>query len=928
MGVVYKARQVRLNRLCALKMILDSDQATDLAMQRFESEAEIVARLKNPNVVQIHAIGDHEGKPYVELELAEGGSLSQLLDGSPWDPKSAATLVRTVAQALHEVHNVGVVHRDLKPGNILLDRDRSPKISDFGLAKQLSTDSGLTRSDAIVGSPSYMAPEQASAKNKDVGPAADIHALGVILYELLVGRTPFKGANVVETLELVRSAEPVPPSRLAPGIARDLETIVLKCLRKEPENRYTSADELSNDLDLYLKGEPVRARRVGFVTRVSMWCRRKPWLAGLSAALLLTFVAGAVGVVVQWRKAQENYDLSRRRLHLALEAISRFHSGVSEELMLKQKGMEPLRDQLLGAAKSFYEKLGRDLKDDPSPSAKADLADAYSELSRITLMIGSRKEASAHLKRALDLREGVVGDDPKNLDQISKLASDYHRLGDSRFHEGDFEAAEESYRKAGALFGRITSLAPSSAINQADSAALESSRARLLDAVGKRDEAAKLYENSIRAYKRLEKEASYESRYPYETAYTLYHLGDLFQDMNEFQKAISRYDEAAGKMVNLLEKRPKSVQYRRAMGAILNSSGNAYRAINQYQEARKRYRQAIAYRKALSEELPGQVELLMDLSTSRANLGGTYFDPGDKTASDSLWQLEEALRLREQVCKLVPDVPDYRRMKGESHHLLGRHRYLYTSDRSNAQASFERALDILRSLVREHPGDTSYQETLAECVGNFAQLLYGMGEPKKALPYLDEAIGLMSRLVDKRRIDQRFLSELGKLQNAKAAARVMLGEIDQETIDAFKRAQEINQRLVEQNPKFVLYKTESARSSHGLGKLYRLQGRLDLARNAFANAVEAQRSVLADDLEIVYNLACMLSNACSVEDEPSRKSKLGNEAMDMLRRTIALGFVNLEHFQRDPDLNGIRVREDFKALMLDLAFPTKPFQAR
>jgi WD40 repeat protein/tRNA A-37 threonylcarbamoyl transferase component Bud32 len=298
MGVVYKARQVRLNRAAALKMILAGQHAGAESAARFLGEAAAVAKLQHPNIVQIFHIDEHAGFPYFEMEFVGGGSLAARLDGTPRPPRQAARLVETLAGAMAEAHRQGVVHRDLKPGNILLTPDGVPKVADFGLAKLLNVESGLTRTDSILGSPSYMAPEQAEGKTKDVGPAADIYALGAILYELLTGRPPFRGATVLETLEQVKTAEPVPPSRLVPGLPRDAETIALKCLQKDPAKRYESATALAEDLRRYQAGEPIVARPVGPAERAWRWCRRNPALAALAAAVVTLLVAVALGATL------------------------------------------------------------------------------------------------------------------------------------------------------------------------------------------------------------------------------------------------------------------------------------------------------------------------------------------------------------------------------------------------------------------------------------------------------------------------------------------------------------------------------------------------------------------------------------------------------------------------------------------------------
>jgi tRNA A-37 threonylcarbamoyl transferase component Bud32 len=238
MGVVYKARQVTLNRTVALKMILAGDHASPEARVRFLAEAQVAAKLQHPGVVQVFHIAQQDRHPYIEMEYVAGGSLADRLDGIPRPPRQAARLIEGLARAMGEAHRLGIVHRDLKPGNILMTPDGDGKIADFGLAKLLYADSGLTATESILGSPSYMAPEQAEGKTREAGPAADVYALGAILYEQLIGRPPFRGATLIETLQQVKTAEPVPPSRLVPGLPPDVETIALKCLQKDPKKRY------------------------------------------------------------------------------------------------------------------------------------------------------------------------------------------------------------------------------------------------------------------------------------------------------------------------------------------------------------------------------------------------------------------------------------------------------------------------------------------------------------------------------------------------------------------------------------------------------------------------------------------------------------------------------------------------------------------
>jgi tetratricopeptide (TPR) repeat protein len=297
MGVVYKARHLPLKRAVALKMILAGAHAAPEQLDRFRTEAEAAARLQHPNIVQIYEVGEHDGRHYLALEFLEGGSLAHKLHGLPQPGPDAARLVEVLARAVHFAHERGIVHRDLKPANVLLADGGQPKIADFGLAKLLDGGTEHTDSGAVLGTAGYMAPEQAGGRSREVGPLADVYSLGAILYELLTGRPPFVGQNFFETLVQVRGATPVPPRRLQPTVPRDLETVCLKCLEKEPRRRYASALALADDLRRFLDGKPVHARRTPPWERAWKWARRHPAGAALAAALVLAVLGGVTGAV-------------------------------------------------------------------------------------------------------------------------------------------------------------------------------------------------------------------------------------------------------------------------------------------------------------------------------------------------------------------------------------------------------------------------------------------------------------------------------------------------------------------------------------------------------------------------------------------------------------------------------------------------------
>jgi serine/threonine protein kinase len=315
MGIVWKARHRLTGRLAAVK-VLRSEDASEEERARFLNEARAVAALSHPNIVQIYEVSappEGEGVTFVALEYGAGGNLAAHIDGTPLPPREAAVLLQALADAMAHAHEAGIIHRDLKPANVLLASGACqrpegtpqtsgglhpplavmPKITDFGIAKALDVHSGQTRTGSVLGTPSYMAPEQAMGRTAQVGPLSDIYALGAILYEMLTGRPPFKGTTVLDTLDQVRSQEPVAPRKLNPNVCVDLETICLKCLHKEPARRFTSSRELAHDLMRYINGEPIRARPVGTMERGLKWIRRRP-----AAAALLAVTALAVAALV------------------------------------------------------------------------------------------------------------------------------------------------------------------------------------------------------------------------------------------------------------------------------------------------------------------------------------------------------------------------------------------------------------------------------------------------------------------------------------------------------------------------------------------------------------------------------------------------------------------------------------------------------
>ncbi|GAB5442589.1 MAG: hypothetical protein Fues2KO_29380 [Fuerstiella sp.] len=439
MGVVYKARQRGLKRDVALKMILAGGHANDEMMGRFRAEAEAVAKLQHPNIVQIYEIGDENGLPYFSLEYVDGETLDEVRKAEPLEQQRAADLIRIISQAMHFAHQSGIVHRDLKPANILMTKDGVPKVTDFGLVKRLEDEdvASQTQTGAIMGTPHYMAPEQAwGAPN--IGPAADVWALGAMLYALLTGRPAFAGANTMDTIMQLRNKEPVAPRDLVPSVSIDLETICLKCLQKEPEKRYGSAEELAEDLDRYLSGVPILARPIGRTERAWRWCQRNPVIAGLGTAFAVALLIGTVTSTLFGIKANSaalaekdaREDAEEKRLLAEANAEEAKQNALlaaaNAERALKQ------RTVALGAFNTAVEWAGTDLKNVPG-------TDAF------------KKRLFSAAVQGLNRLSEITGDDRRDL----AIARGYAKAGEGFLEVGQAKEALEQFEQSHEILQRL-----------------------------------------------------------------------------------------------------------------------------------------------------------------------------------------------------------------------------------------------------------------------------------------------------------------------------------------------------------------------------------------------------------------------------------------------------------------------------------------
>jgi serine/threonine protein kinase len=629
MGVVYLARKVALNRFCALKMILAGAHAGGAALARFRAEAAAIARLRHPDIVQIYHVGEADGLPYLELEYLPGGGLDRVLDGSPRPTEVAASLVETVTRAIAEAHRQGIVHRDLKPANILLDASGRPKVADFGLAKILGSDDGITKTRAVLGSPSYMAPEQAEGDARSVAATTDVYALGAILYELLTGRPPFRAATALLTLAQVKDSDPVPPSRFQPGLPGDVETICLKCLEKSPQRRYPTADALAEDLRRFLASEPILARPVPSWVRAWKWARRRPALAAaltVSTAAILLLLVGALYYnsrlrvsVHEARVAQSEAVEQRKR---TFRNLNHLVFQVHEKLG-RTPATRAARRELLDTALAGLEEVAESAKSEAPDIGRAV---AHQKLGDIFREIGRMEDAGRQYESARVLAEGLAAAKPSDVASRECLEATFAGLGDLSLHADRLDDAVRH-------FHRVVDLAERNAAGYPDRA---STRRALLDAyfrLGRAfgfdrnlDEAAVWFSRMRQLAARWAEDEPVNAL-PRDLLSTAYRkLADVSKLRHDDATARADYLKAVALGTDLVTADPTNLDYKLHLAQALDDLATTEHRLGQLDLATARLRQAEQLFSELVNADPEDVDNEVRLVQTQYNLGCLEMD--------------------------------------------------------------------------------------------------------------------------------------------------------------------------------------------------------------------------------------------------------------------------------------------------------------
>jgi serine/threonine-protein kinase len=686
MGVVYKARQRGLNRLVALKMILAGSHAAASEQHRFRIEAQAVARLQHPNIVQIYEIGEEEGRPFFSLEFVDGASLDKKVRGEPLPPQEAARLGQQLAEAMDYAHKNGIIHRDLKPANILMTSAGIPKIGDFGLAKRIEDDAGQTRTGTVLGTPSYMAPEQAEGKLDQVGPLSDVYSLGAILYDLLTGRAPFKGTTLLETLEQVRTREPVPPVQLQPGVPRDLETICLKCLQKDPARRYPSAVALAQDLGRFLKGEPILARPVSRVERLWRWAKRNPRIAWLSAGVILLVIAwGITASVMAWQINLQKDEIEVKKDEADRQTVIAEKKGTEakENEKRAKETAERTVSQMVALGKTLHNRLQskrltiaatpevRRLRDDllvmlrnalTFVSLKVEAAGTttygriatYQAMGDLLVSLGQSKEAHEVFVEGHRLAKKLADADPNNDQTRDNLGVMVARLGHVALDaDGDARTARKHYLEARALHEATLKMPQRTREEWQCRVSIAHDDilvGRACLALGQADEARKYFGESLKHFQfwsGREPKSWEASNYVMEA---LMWLGTARGCLGDDSQAQKHFAEAVRIGKGLMKLYPWRAAFNRDMAEIQGNWGDAWLRLGKTTEAEKVYRDSEKNLQVVLKAMPDDLsqQPLLALTTERlarvAALQGNAAEAG-KLYGDALKLREELLRL-------------------------------------------------------------------------------------------------------------------------------------------------------------------------------------------------------------------------------------------------------------------------------------------
>ncbi len=987
LGAVFVALDGELNREVALKQILDNHADDPVSRQRFLVEAEITGGLEHPGIVPVYGLGTYDGgRPYYAMRFIKGDSLKKAIehfhaDGAVKDDPGRRSLDRRkllrrftdVCNAIEYAHSRGVLHRDIKPGNVIVGKHGETLVVDWGLAKAVGRAGPGTESDertlapssasgsaetlpgSVLGTPAYMSPEQAAGALDRLGPRSDVYSLGATLYCLLTGRPPFEG-ETGEVLRRVQQGEFLPPRRLDPSIDKALEAVCLKAMATKPEDRYPSCRGLADDVERWTADEPVTAWREPLSRRARRWARRNRTAVTAAAVALVAGVIGLTAVAAVQTQARNdlasangslrdalaretkaktalaaaNADLARSeaavqaRYDLAADAIKRFHTGVSEDFLLKQDQFQELRDRLLKSAAEFYGKLGALLGRETDIASRRALVASNYELADLTWKVGRTEDALAAHRGVLAARESLASEPGAGAAAMPDVGRSMTAVAVLLESTGKTEDALAAYRRSESLLAGLTGSDPSA---RAALAACRSRLGSLLFGTGKTAEALSTYTLARSDQEALAATTGSSNGARRELADTVGRIGILLRQTGKPAEAEVAYRAALAILQKLAHDHPTATEFRHRLALSHNNLGNLLRQTGKPAEAEAEHRAALAIYQTLADDHPAVTEFRSRQALSHLNLGILLRQTGKPAEAEAVYRA--ALAIYRKLADDHPAVTEFRRGLADSHILLGN---LLSQRGKAAEAEVEHrtALVIYRKLADDHPAVTEFRRGLAVGYLNLGVLLSQTAKAAEAEDAYRAALTIYRKLADDNPKVPGYRSEAAKTDNNLSAVLRRLGRPD-EARDHVERAVAALEALVKAYPHATDY-------NDGLAENYLNRA---LARRALGDpagaAADARRSLELWDAvpsrtgQQHFLFACShaalagLAGRDGAVVSAAEASSEAETAMALLHKAVGRGYRSPDAYRIEDALDPLRGRADFRLLMMDLAMPSEPF---
>ena len=886
MAVVYRAKQQILNRIVALKMLLAGGVASKEVLARVQQEARAVAQLQHPGIVQIHEVGEHRGLPYLSLEYVAGGTLHEWLNGRPLPPLEAARVIEQLARTTQYAHERGVVHRDLKPANVLLterppslqssatipigeshnDSGSNPtpsffiqtKISDFGLARVLGSSSDLTATGQVIGTPSYMAPEQAAGACDDVSPAQDIYSLGAIFYELLIGRPPFRGASLFDTLEQVRTTEAVPPRQLQPRVPRDLETICLKCLEKSPERRYATAAALADDLRRVQEGDTISARPAGSLERTWKLIRRYPAIASLASLAILLTIIGAVGILREAHRANLSelaalHDKQRAE-QLNIMANRERDDARKQRLLADEERHKAEQQAQIAREERLNAEKQKSLAEESQKKAEQQRQTAEAERAR-AIQAQTQAEASfdrtmktikslADLGTSLRLQPGQQNTSKRLLDETLRLYDELSKeqgehpalrrqrllaminAGQIRSSLRENEQAEKLFKQAADLVESEIQASPSDAEMHYRASSLYWNLAILYkdtDRLKESLESWRRYAIAIDAV--LEKHPGHPDHLSGK-ANALTNECVILIGLGRSQDAIARFEEGISILRGVLSKLPDHLYALSELAIALHDYSSLLRRLGRTEPADVTFREAFELRKSLYQKFPkdiGQRTFLARLYSTQGEL-----DRQAKKYDASIQQHGFAVLLTQSLVDEYPDIYEYQRI------VIGAMTdqvvvCLQANKPDIGKPLWEKLSNRLLIAFQKFPTDRYIVDKVADWQYQWADLLWESGQMSQASPVAKSGLQAAVRLLS---LSPSLSPNSEALLSNNAAWKLTV--VADSSLRDFKKAEKLARRAVELVPENSFY-------LHTLGTVLYYAGDFEGARDQLLKAIQLEQ---------------------------------------------------------------------------------------